>query len=532
MREQSVAKGFAVLSAAGIIVKLLSLLYLPVLIAIVGEEGNGVYAAAYQVYVLVYAISNVGIPVAVSKLVSELIAVGNPKDAVRGFKIARFLLLLMGIFSGALMALLSGPLANVMHYEKAHLAILALSPSLIFTAIASAYRGYFQGRSNMTPTAVSQILEQVVNTILTLVFAALLIKKGIPQACAGGTIGTSIGALVSASYLINFYNKKGGMVISEQIVNMDVQRYSYSQLLKKVIGYSIPITLTIGMQYAGNLVDVMNTKVRLLAAGFADKPATELYSHLYKYQQLLNAPIAIMAALAATILPAISAAVALRDRKRIQNRVSFAMRVCFFITIPSALGLSILSDSIYRIIRYGPGSELMLWGSVCLVMLAVVQIQTSILQGAGKLYGVTLNLVFGIIGKIVTNYFLISIKGLNIYGAIIGSIVGYSISITLNNILIKKTLFIKTKTLQHAVKPIISAVAMGLAVLAVHAMVTGVLGYSYFVNFFGTILSILVGIAVYFVVLVYIKGITKEELEIIPGRLRKFVPRSLMLKIG
>ena len=126
------------------------------------------------------------IPVAISKIVSEFIAVGNYKDAIRSFKIARCFLIVIGIIMSIAMFIFAGSLAKAVHFEKAGLAIVALSPTLIFTAIASSYRGYFQGRGNMTPTAISQICEQVVNTIFTLVFAALLIRYGIEAACAGG----------------------------------------------------------------------------------------------------------------------------------------------------------------------------------------------------------------------------------------------------------------------------------------------------------------------------------------------------------
>ncbi len=531
MGEQSVSKGFAVLSAAGIIVKLLSLLYIPFLLAIVGEEGNGIYAAANQVYVLLYAITNVGLPVAISKLVSELIAVGNYKDAVRSFKIARFLLIILGVISAAIMAIFAKKIAIVMHYEKSYLAILFLSPAFLFTAVSSAYRGYFQGRGNMIPTAISQILEQVVNAVFTLVFASILIKKGLEWGCAGGMIGTALAAFIAAIFLVRFHNSKGRMSENKNYISMDARRYTYSELMKKVVGYSIPITLSIGMQYAGNLIDVWNTKVRLMHGGYSESMATELFSHLYKYQQLLNAPIAVMAALAATILPAISAAVALRDKNKVKDRVNYAYRLCFLITIPSALGFSVLSAPIYRMLKYGQGSNLMLYGSVALVMLAIVQIQTSILQGAGKLYQVTFNLILGIIGKIVTNYFMVSIHEININGAIIGSIVGYIISISLNSLVIRKTLKVKTRLLKNAFKPFIASVVMAIAAYGTYFLITALLGHHYLIMTVSTLISIAVGAAAYFASMVLIGGMEKEDLEILPTRLHRFIPTSLMNRI-
>ncbi|RCX19934.1 stage V sporulation protein B [Anaerobacterium chartisolvens] len=534
MKEQSVGRGFAVLSVAGIVVKILSLLYIPFLLAIIGEEGNGIYAAAYQVYVLVYVISNSGVPVAISKLVSELRAVGNYKDAVKSFKIARFFLITLGIIMFALMFAFAAPISRLLHFEKSYYAILVLSPTLLFASVSSAYRGYFQGMGNMTPTAVSQIIEQVVNTVFTLVFAALLLKYGLEAACAGGTIGTSLGALFSAIFLVVFHKKRPVNSNVQNVSGVKARRYSYKQLARKVISYSLPITLCIGMQYAGNLVDLWNTKTRLLAAGFTDERATELYSYLYKYQQLLNAPLALTVALSAAILPAISAAVALKDRDQIQQKTKFAFKLCFLVTIPSAAGFSVLSSQIFELLKYGPGDYLMEMGSVALVMLAFIQIQTSILQGAGKLYTVTMNLIFGVAAKIVTNYFLISIPDINVKGAIAGSIAGYCVSITLNHISIRRSLKTPIRPFMLLTKPLIASAVMGVAVYFIYKLMALCLLFvssEYAVNFVASLISIAAGAIVYFSVLVLIKGVSREELDIIPKRIYRYIPGTVMSRI-
>lgn len=534
MKEQSVAKGFAVLSVAGIVVKILSLLYIPFLLAIIGDEGYGIYVAAYQVYVLVYVLANSGIPVAISKLVSELLAVGNHRDAVRSFKIARFMLLILGTVMSLLLLAFAGPVSRAMHFEKSYLAIFALSPTLLFTAVASAYRGYFQGRGNMTPTAVSQIIEQVANTIFTLVFAGILIRYGVEKACAGGTIGTSLGALFAAVFLLMFHHRNDGYALPKPSGDIQVKRYTYSQLVKKVVNYSVPITLCVGMQYAGNLVDIWNTKVRLLAAGFTDTRATELYSHLNKCLQLMNAPIAIAAALAAAILPAISGAVALNNRKRVQNRVDFAFRLCFLVTIPSAVGFAVLSGPVFGLLKYGEGAYLLKYGSVYLVLLSIVQVQTSILQGAGRLYPVTFFLVLGILGKIATNYFLIAVPRINIAGAIIGSIVGFCIPIFFNTLQMKKALKVKFHASALFIKPAVASGLMGLVVYFTYkilAAILVVLRNAYLINAAAAMASIFIGGAAYFMFLVLFRGITKEDLDILPQRFLRLIPGAMLRRI-
>lgn len=405
MKEQSTTKGFAILSAAGMMVKVLSLLYIPFLKGIISDEGYGVYGAAYSVYVFIYVITNSGIPIAISKLISELTAVKNYKDAVKSFKISRFILFLIGSFMTIIMIIFARSLSNAVNYEKAYLSILALAPAILFTSIASAYRGYFQGWGNMVPTAVSQVIEQVINTIFTLVFAALLIKYGIAAGCAGGTIGTSLGAFASSSYLILFYEKHKKIKVPKGYNNIEVKRYSTKQILKKIANYGIPITICVGMTYAGNLIDVGNTKARLMAGGLNDAYASSLYGYLVKYQQLLNVPIAIVTSLAVAILPAISSAAALKDREQVRDKIKYAFKLCFLIAIPSAFGLAVLSEPIFYMLKFGEGSFLMKYGSIVLILMSVMQIQTTILQSIGKLYTATIYSVIGIGFKILANIF-------------------------------------------------------------------------------------------------------------------------------
>src|SRR5665647_6270 len=232
MENQSITKGAAILSAAGIIVKILSLIYMPALILIFGDPGNALYLVAYNIYAYVYIITNSGIPVALSKYVAELRVLGNYKDSVKAFKISRFFLLIIGTISAVLLCIFSRDLAFLFSHQEIYLALIALSPTLIFTCVTSAYRGYFQGSSNMTPTAISQIIEQVVNIAISLPFAYLLlhIKGGSLEASvAGATLGTSAGAFVAVFILIWFYNENKASRIEEYLIqnqNPTIKRLS------------------------------------------------------------------------------------------------------------------------------------------------------------------------------------------------------------------------------------------------------------------------------------------------------------------
>lgn len=534
MKEQSTTKGFAILSLAGMMVKVLSLLYIPFLRLIITDEGYGIYGAAYSVYVFIFVLTNSGIPVAISKLISELTAVGNYKDAVKTFKIARFILLIIGIFMTCLMLLFSSFISQGIHQKRAYLSIIALSPAVLFTSIASSYRGYFQGFANMTPTAISQVIEQVGNTIFTLLFALLLINYGLEAGCAGATMGTSIGAFLSALFLIIIYEKNKKIKVPSKFKETEVKRYTNKQIISKIINYGIPITICVGMTYAGDLIDLSNTMGRLIAGGKLEGEAARLYGFLVKYKQLINVPIAIITSLAVAILPAISSAAAINDKETVKSKIRYAFRICFLIAIPSAMGLGILSGDIFNMLKFGNGAYLMRYGSVVVVLMSVMQIQTTILQSVGKLYTATLYAVIGIVCKIVANYFLIAIPSLNILGAIYGSVIGYLVPIVLNHRMLLKSLNIKFKLLEQAKKPVVASIFMGIVVMSSDLFLSKFFNLhlkGYFANTITTVIVVALGMYGYLFAVVITGGITKEDLKMFPRKINNLIPNFIMKRM-
>lgn len=534
MKEQSTTKGFAILSAAGMMVKVLSLLYIPFLIMIIGGEGYGIYGATYQVYTFIFVITNSGVPVAISKLISELAAVGNYKDAVKSFKIARFILLVLGILMSLVLLIFAKPLAELVKFNKAYLSLLTLSPAILFTSVASAYRGYFQGRANMTPTAVSQVVEQIMNIIFSLGFAIYFMKFGLEAGCAGATIGTSVGALISAVFLMYYYESNRKFKVPKGYINEEVKRFTTKQLLRKIVKYGVPITICVGMTYAGNLVDVYNTKSRLMVGGISEVNASILYGYLVKYQSLLNVPIAIISSLSAAILPAISGAIAVKDKKLARNKINYSFRLCFLIAVPCAVGLASLSAPIYDMLKFRGGAFIMAYGSIVLVLMAVMQIQTTILQGIGKLFTATFYSVIGIVFKITSNYFLIAMPKINILGAVGGSIIGFAIPILLNHRIIKKSLNLKLSLWIHSIKPIIASAFMGALVFGTHyvlSLVLGLIHKGYVTSTIATVIAIGVGGFTYGFGLVILGGIRRVDLNLMPSKLTRLIPKFVLSKM-
>lgn len=532
MKEQSTTKGFAILSLAGMIVKVLSLLYVPLLLAIIGDAGHGIYSAAYDIFSLVYVMTNAGMQVAIAKQVSELMALNNHKDAVKTFKIARALLLLMGMAAALIIIIFAAPIANSTKNVRAYYAIIALSPAILVTSVLAAYRGYFQGLSVMTPTAVSQIIEQIANIGFSLMFAYILMKYGVEFGAAGGTIGTTIGALIAGVYLIRMYNKSRSIKISKSVTNVPVKRLSNKQIVKRLFKYGVPITLSSGMQYLGAVIDLSIVQGRLEVAGFVDPDIRNAkYSILSRYRTLIYVPLTIIAALSSAVLPAIARAVVLNDKKAVKEKIDFALKISYIVSIPSAVGLAVLSKQIYRLIKYGSGHEIMTYGAIVVVFMAIVQIQTTILQSINKLYMVLFSLGIGILAKLVSNYYLVAIPNININGAVLGGILCFFVPMIINNIALRKALKIRISLIKHAIKPTVASILMGVVIYVLNVnftMLAKLLGNGYVITAVFTLISILVGMIVYLYGLVLTGGITKKDMDTLPKKATSLMPRFII----
>lgn len=528
MKEQSTTRGFAVLSAASLIVKLVSLLYLPLLNFILPQEAIGSYNFTYTIFTFIYVLTNSGIPVAISKLVSELIAQNNYKDAIKSFKMARFMLLVLGLVMSLVMILIASPITHSAGQEDSRLAIIVLAPTVLITSVMSAYRGYFQGRANMTPTGVSQIVEQIVNTIFSLVCAALLIKFSIRAGVAGATVGTTLGALVACIYLIIKYEKTKKFRIPKGLDLSKVKRLSNKSLFRKLLTYGIPITLSVGLQQGGNFVDSMIAVDRLMEGGYSKKLAKEMYGTIGQTNSLINVPIAIVSALSAAVLPAISAAMAIGDRKTAQEKINQAMKLCFIVVIPSTIGLAVLSKPIYGMLFPSAiqGAKLMKLACIIVILMSLVQIQTTILQGLGKMHIATASMFAGIVAKIITSYSLMAIPSINQFGSVAGNIMCFAVPLAINYYFIKNNTRFKLPVLRYSIKPLMSAVAMGLLAFIVYKPFDIFISEnaSRIAYVLPTMISMLVAVFIYAYVMIYLGGITKNDINSISPKAMKIIP--------
>lgn len=560
MDKQSDVKGFTILSAAGIINKLLGILYVPIVTLILGNVGNGIFNAGFMIYQLVFVITNAGIPIAISKLISEQLASERYDVSYRTLKVSGILLISIGVLMSILTAVFARPLSVLIGWPESYMTILALSPTMVFTAISCTFRGYFQGRSNMVPTSISQVIEQAVHSVLTIVFAWLMYRYGrdyaitqgitveaeinleaVKFAAAGGTAGTSLGALASAIYLGRIYIKNKASILSELVQSVQDEQFLYTtkMILRKIFQYAIPITLGSVAIYTANLIDLRFTKTRLIAGGFSTIDASALYGIFStQYLKVLFIPITLATALATAIIPSISAAAARNDKPLLGRRISKSLKTILMISIPSAVGMFVLAKPIvFMLFPTAPdGWDLLMMGSWLLVLVSLVSIQTAILQGIGKTYIPTIHLVIGLIMKVLVNYTLIPIPEINIKGAIAGSAVCYLFAAIMNYRSIKRLTGVRLNVKKLFNRPLSVSIIMGVLIFLIYQ------GFSFMTEWFiksvflkSVIcggLAIFTGCLIYYLLMIIAKGITAEEIRSLPmgGRILDYTLKIPYMK--
>lgn len=531
MKQQSTGRGFAYLSIAELLVKIMSLVYVPVLVHILGDVGHGIYAISYDAFTLIYVLTNEGIQRGISKLISELHAQGNPRDAVRAFRLSRTMLIFGGLVASILLYIMAPYIANASDAAQATLSIRVLSPTILITSVLAAYRGYFLGRSFVTANALSKIVEQLVNVVVSLLAAYLLMRVSLVYGVAGGALGTSIGALAGVALLVREYYKARLHKVKRQDQNPDAVHHTNKELVRRLLSYATPITLTAGMMHIGGFIDMFIVNSRLTVAGLSFKAAKTAYSQLARYKNLLYAPNTILVALAAVLLPGISAARAVNNQEEVGKKITYAVKMVFLVTIPSFVGMAVLAGPIYDILYPGRGGvELLQMGAVTVVFLGFIQVQNVIFQGLGKFYWGSFTMLAGILTKLVMNYFLVAIPSVNIQGAVISHFMNFLIPTLANHYLITKVLGYKIRLGRSAKGPMISAAAMGVVIYLLSKVFAFVkLGYA--ASSLLTFVNILAGVVVYMVFMLLTGGITRQDLTEMSPRLLRLIPAKLRAKM-
>lgn len=528
LRVQSMAKGFAILSVASILVKIISLFMVPIIRRLLGgADGYQVYYSANQVFAFVYVLATAGLPVAISKIVTELVSNEYYEKSRQAFKLARFVMIILGAVLTVGLIALARPLARASGYEDSWLGIAVIAPNVFICSVLSAYRGYLQGHKNMTPTALSQVVEQIVHFVVSFLCILIFRSKGIVWAVAGASAGTVAGSIVALIIVVKYYR------LGEEDDRLNGQLSARggpdtSKLLKLIAAYSIPITLSSAVQYGGNIIDVFIVKSRLLAAGLSETAASVLHGELSTSKQLINVPAALVTALCVSSLPIIAGLYAAKNDAEVASKAQYTFKLCFVASIPCATAMTVFAGPIYQILGFGSSYKILLYMSFSVLFLGVMHIQSSIMQSLNLLYYSMFYVGVGVIAKAVLNYVLISIPFINIYGAVISTYLSYIIPIYLNyRVLIRKR-NLKLNMFRPAFLPFVSSAVMLVTSVPVYLILNKLLSKimtpgSYAVNFIAFCISAAVAIVTYLVSMKLTGGINKEDLDSISPKLSRIM---------
>ena len=518
-----------ILAAAGIVTRLIGIAYRIPLNNILGDEGQGFYGCAFSIYNIALLLTSYSLPLAVSKLVSARVSKKQYKNAMRIFKAALTFALVVGAFVSILVFVCSDFIAGkVMALKLSAYALRVLAPGLFIVAVMGVVRGFFQGMGTMVPTAASQIVEQIVNAIVSIIGASYLIKMGkevaeaktnpsIPFAygAAGGTLGTVTGALIGLVFLLillkAFYPSWKRKLHKDKGHELE----GYGDVYKILLLTIAPVILSTAIYNISETLDQGIFSNIMLAQGHSDKETTELLGMFTgKYNTLINIPLAVANALSATLIPSLTATVASGTRKQINEKINMVIRFSMIIAIPCAIGFFALGEPILDLLYNGniaiPAKMLQL-GAITVVFYCLSTVTNAILQGVNKMTTPVKHGAISLGIHLAAIFIMLVFFKWGIFALVAGNIV-FSLSMcVLNGLALKRATKYIQETQKTFVIPFGAAVIMG--VLA--------FGSYYAMNMLmpkaiATILSILVAVPVYGVSLIKLGALSRDEVLAFP----------------
>lgn len=526
--------GAAILTVGIVAVKIIGALFKIPLGNIITDAAFSDFNTAYYIYSLLIIISTGGLPVALSKMVSEANALGRGNQVKKVFRLAFTAFCVLGAVSVSVMLLFPKQLANLMNNSHSWYSILTLAPALFFICPLSALRGYFQGHSLMAPTAVSQTIEALCKMAIGLPLAALLVSRGVDESitAAGAIAGVPIGCAIGAIYLFVRF-RRHRVALPEYHDTPDSSREILSTLLK----LAIPITLGSSVIAVTNLLDTSIIFGRLQdAAGYTEAQARLLKGVYDKALALYNLPSAFMTPLTASVIPAVSAARAVKNYRQGARISETALRTTALIAFPAGVGLFALGEPIIRLLY--PGTDVALAGwllsilglaSICVCFMLICN---SIMQAHHLVTIPMLTTLVGCVLKIIVTYVLVGNAEVNIKGGPVSTLVCFGVIALLDLFIIKRTLPRSLSYVRSFLKPGLSAVIMGFAAWGVYGLLSKVLvgmdafrvlaedgaaaSLSYTGNALAAVVAIGVAVVVYAVLIVVTRAISSDDLSLMP----------------
>ena len=518
-KEQNYLHGAAILAVGVVIMKILGAIYKIPIGNLLGDDGYGLFISAYNVYSVFLTLATAGLPVALSRMVSEAHTQGRQLQVRRTFSVALWTFFALGAVSTAIMFLLPDRLADILHNPDTTLSIRALAPAVLLVCLTSAFRGYAQGHENMIPTTVGQVIEVLVKVVVGLALAWYFVNNGYdkPVASAGAIFGVTAGSLAVLIYMYVYKVRYYKMLPAAE---PDIPE-PRSVIFKNLVRIGIPIALGSIVFSLINLLDSGLCMARLQdAAGFSYNEAKVLYGVYGKAQTLFNVPVAFITPLTISVVPAIAAKMVVGDRKQATKISEDSLRISMALCLPMGVGLAVLADPFMKIL-YPNAHEA---GTLLLCLLGIASIfacfwlmTTAVLQATGKEKLTAYSIIAGGLVKITVNWFLVGIPELNIYGAPIGTLCCYVTMCVLNLIFIARSFEKAPSAKEMFARPGIACLIMGAATYAVYYAGSLVLDYNNMIHMAAAMCAaMLVAVVVYTVAAIKLRAITAEDMKLIP----------------
>lgn len=587
-KKQSVLNGAMMLMFAVLLVKVIGLLFKIPLTDMIGAAGRGYFNSAYEIYTPIFAISMAGLPVAVSRMVAENIALGNYREPRMIRKVSQRLFIIVGVTGTLILLAAAYPYARFVANIRSLPAVLCVAPSIFFCCYMSTYRGYYEGLRNMTPTAISQVVEALGKLVVGLILAKLVTQTGMnqyesgmlasgnisatvfgnevtslaeansvitPWAAAGAVMGVTIGSVAAAVFLTIYYKIKGDGITRTQLVNSEKSSPS-DVLAKEMIKIAVPMVVSALILNITNLVDTVTIQSRLTSAIEADSASVlqmhsaaineavrlsrinisdsaEIVKYLWgSYGMALdfrNLIPNLTLQLGISALPALAAAWAVKDKKGTKSTIELVLRICMLIGLPAGFGMAALATPLLTLI-YGRGSSsdaipvvapIMVAYGIATALMAVSTPITNMLQAIGRTDIPVKSVVVGAICKITCNFILVGNPKINVYGAVVGTILFYVVIVACNLTSLLRISKVKVNWASILVKPLICAALCGVTAFAAHGLLSKIFPVTNTESILNmgtvsTVISVCLAVVVYAISLLLLKGVAREDISVLP----------------
>lgn len=520
-KASSFAFQAAVLAGAGILSRVIGLLYRSPLFKIIGDEGNGYYGTAYALYSMILMIATYSIPTAISKIISGKLALGEYKNARRVFQCSFAYVVVAGGIAGLLTFIFAPQL--VREQPNAILSLRILAPTIFLSGFLAIYRGYLQAYKTMVPTSVSQILEQFANAVVSVLAAYILsrpFEKGTSEyakyGAAGSALGTGAGVLCGIIFILLAYAGRRREIKETILADTTSSEESYGKIFKQIVVIVTPIIIAAIVYNVTTTIDMKIFYNILEAKGVSELEMANLYGIFSgQYVVIINLPVAIASAIGTTLIPNISGAYAKGDKLATKQVYNDSMALTMLVTIPCAVGIGVLSEPI--IILLFPDANPLVFkaltaGCISVIFYSLSTLTNSLLQGIGRVMEPVKNATLALLLHLVFLVAILKFTDLKLNGLVVGTIIYSLLVCVFNHYSVKKYMDVCIDVKKVYMAPVVASIFMGIVAWGSFKLLYLVTG----VNSLSVLVAIAIAVVFYFVAIIVTGGYTREELLALP----------------